>query len=384
MNESRARLIEAEVRAEKWLSSDLLHYPQLRLKIPGSFVLHASRGIDANLVSRIKIAYKLAMDRFEGAGHSVWSLFSERSRDIHESLLAQSHDRITQILDDPIPTGLFEGYYSVARDLDLDESSREARKLRERTVHQVFECLVRLGQATGAIPLWNPERSRPEPDGKERVTPASLEDLLAKLDGAIGVAIDFPNPIAREFGLPTTRGIASYRAPHAIYQAWRTRELLGKTGGASVLEIGAGMGRTAYYARRLGITGYTIIDLPLANVAQANFLGRVLGPESIWVPGDPVAEQAGRIRICPPEWLASTDEKFDGALNVDSITEMDFQHAFDYVHEIHQRAAAFLSINHEANPLSTRNIVSKFGVAVRTLRYPYWLRKGYVEEIFFF
>jgi hypothetical protein len=324
------------------------------------------------------------MDHFKGTGDSVWSEFSKRSRYIHESLLAQSDERITQILEDPIPTSLFHGYYSVVRDLDFNEHSHEARKLREWVVQQIFECLVRLAQATGATRLWNPERMQPEPDGKESITPGSSEDLLTELDREIGLRMDFPNPIQGEFGLPTTRGIASYRAPHAIYQAWRTQKLLGETTKASVLEIGAGMGRTAYYARHLGITDFTIVDLPLANVAQANFLGRILGPEAIWMLGDPVSEQAGRIRICPPEWLANTDKEFNVILNVDSITEMDSPHAVNYINEIIRRTTMFLSINHEANPLSVRDLLSKCGIKTRTLRYPYWLRKGYVEEIVFF
>jgi putative glycosyltransferase (TIGR04372 family) len=381
---NRARLIAARTQASIWLSRNLLYYPRLRLNVSGSFVPSARDVIDPGLVSRITTAYKLAMNHFKGPGDSVWSGFSERSRDIHQSLLAGSDECITQILEDPIPTNLFDGYYSVVRDLDLDEGSHEARKLREWAVHQIFECLVRLAQAIGATRLWNPERTEPEPDGKTSVTPRSVEDLLAELDREIGLRIDFPNPIQREFGLPTSRGIASYRAPHAIYQAWRTRKLLGEVTNASVLEIGAGMGRTAYYARHLGITDFTIVDLPLANVAQANFLGRVLGPEAIWLLGDPVSEQAGRIRICPPEWLATTDQEFDVVLNVDSITEMDSQHAINYVREISRRARMFLSINHEANPFSVRDLLSKCNIKARTLRYPYWLRKGYLEEILFF
>ena len=379
----RARLVTAQAQAAMWLSRNLLYYPRLRLNMSGSFAARARETIDSRLVSRIATAYRLATDHFQGAGNSVWSEFSKRSHDLDQSLLARSDEQITQILEDPIPTNLFDGYYSVIRDLHLNEGSQEARKLREWAVHQIFECLVRLAQAIGAARLWNPERTQPEPDGKTSVRPGSVEDLLAELDKAIGRRIDFPNPIQREFGLPTSRGIASYRAPHAIYQAWRMRELLRGATKPRVLEIGAGMGRTAYYARQLGITDFTIVDLPLANVAQANFLGRVLGPEAIWLLGDPVSEQAGRIRICPPEWLATADEEFDIVLNVDSITEMDSQHAINYILEINRRAKIFLSINHEANPFSVRDLLSQCNIKARTLRYPYWLRKGYVEEVCF-
>jgi SAM-dependent methyltransferase len=370
--------------AATWLSKSLLYYPRLRADIEGSFVPSAPREITPSLVARIKTSYRLAIERFKGVGDSVWSVFSERSRDIHESLLAPSNERITQVLEDPIPTSLFNGYYSVTRDLSLDEDSRGARKLREWSIHQSVECFLRLAQATGATRLWNPERLHPERDGETPFDSASLEALLAELDKAIGIRIDFPNPLPREFGLPTSRGIASYRTAHAIYQAWRTRELLRDTKGTRVLEIGAGMGRNAYYAKRLGIGEFTIVDLPLANVAQANFLGRVLGPDAIWMPGDAIADQSGRVRICPPDWLESSDEQFDVVLNVDSITEMDSEHAISYLRDISRRAKLLLSINHEANPISTRELLSQCAIEARRLRYPYWLRRGYAEEIFFF
>ena len=75
---------------------------------------------------------------------------------------------------------------------------------------------------------------------------------------------------------------------------------------------------------------------------------------------------------------------FDVTLNVDSITEMDAQHAINYIREISRRSRMFLSINHEANPFSVRDLLSKCSIQARTLRYPYWLRKGYLEEIVFF
>jgi hypothetical protein len=366
----------------RWIAKDLLFYPQLKLHMSGAFAPLSTSKIDPGLVSRIKTAYKLAMDGFEGAGDSMWTKYTEHSRNIHDCLLAESNTGIAKILEDPIPTTLFYGFYSLAQDLNLDESSPEGLRLADWSVHQVFGCLIRLAEATGSVRMRNPEANRPASD--EVATSATLEGLLAALDDGIGASVDFPNPFPREFGLPSSRGIASYRAPQAIYQAWRTRELLREIGGSKVLEIGAGMGRTAYYATRLGITDYTMIDLPLANVAQAAFLGRVLGPDAIWLPGDPISQRAGRVRICPPQWLASSDEEFGIALNADSLTEMDAQNAMGYIREISRRAALFLSINQESYPLRVRDLPAGCGIDTRVLRYPYWLRKGYVEEIYTF
>ncbi|ETZ40544.1 hypothetical protein L838_5619 [Mycobacterium avium MAV_120709_2344] len=34
------------------------------------------------------------------------------------------------------------------------------------------------------------------------------------------------------------------------------------------------MGRTAYYASKMGLRPYTIIDIPMTSAAQAAFLGK--------------------------------------------------------------------------------------------------------------
>jgi len=214
-----------------------------------------------------------------------------------------------------------------------------------------------------------------------RVRTLDVAILLQSIDKHIGFKIDFPNPFPGEGGLATERGIAAYRTPHAIYQAWRVRNLAREIPDAKVLEIGAGLGRTAYYARGFGVSYYTIIDLPTTNVAQALFLGTVLGPDAIWVLGDPIETQTGRIRIFPPSWFSDTAEHFDVILNADSMTEMDRGHAAAYVEKISRKPCVFLSINHENNAFAVRDLCDPRSLVGR---FPYWLRKGYTEELFVF
>ena len=122
---------------------------------------------------------------------------------------------------------------------------------------------------------------------------------------------NFPAPFRGELGHSTSRGPAGYRAIQALYQTWRLFQLVGPK--QSIVEIGPGMGRTAYYAYRAGLTDYTTIDLPLGVVAQACFLGAVLGADKIWMEGDDEGSTDGRIK------LLSTKPKrqFDIALNVE-------------------------------------------------------------------
>ena len=59
----------------------------------------------------------------------------------------------------------------------------------------------------------------------------------------------------------TARGLATYRAIQALYQCYRVAQELFGDPNKSILEIGPGMGRTAYYCWTAGFAihhnGYT-------------------------------------------------------------------------------------------------------------------------------
>lgn len=151
----------------------------------------------------------------------------------------------------------------------------------------------------------------------------------------------------------------------------------------TVLEIGPGLGRTAYYAFKMGIGDYTTVDLPLGIVAQACFLGATLGPDLLWMIGDNPSMAPGRIRLLPSSRLDEIQQKFDIVLNVDLLTEKSSDVAAKYVTWIAKSADIFLSINHEANAFTTAELASAhLSPGAKTARSPYWMRQGYVEEIF--
>ncbi len=189
--------------------------------------------------------------------------------------------------------------------------------------------------------------------------------------------IHFPNPYPNEVGLKTSRGVASYRAVQALYQAYRVAELLRDRPNARVLEIGGGLGRTAFYAHQFGLRDYTLIDLPMTSVAQSYFLGRVLGPDAISLFG----EDRPGIRIQPPAVFLDAADRYDLVLNVDALPEMAADTATAYCQAIKARADIFLSINHEYNTLTVRELCARLSMHAES-RMPYWLRRGYVDEVF--
>jgi hypothetical protein len=233
----------------------------------------------------------------------------------------------------------------------------------------IYQDLLLLAEAVGARRLWNPLGSVP--------SLPQVDDLLDLIDQGLGVRMAFPNPFPGEIGLATSRGVISYRAVQALYQAWRVFTFVNGDLEARIVEIGAGLGRTAFYARQFGLRHYTIVDLPMSSVAQAYFLGRTLGDDAICLFG----EVRPGISILLPSAFLDAKGTYDAVLNVDSLTELDPKTAKAYCAAIRDRAGVLLSINHEANPFTVRGMCEVVGM-IGASRMPYWMRAGYVEEIF--
>lgn len=321
---------------------------------------------DDTLIQRTMSAYELAAKTELGDRDSMWfKELLDLKRDVHEALMANCVAGAQKLLRNPVSTDLYYGFENLARSIPTTDPKWEG------LAPLAYRDLLHLTEVVGARRLYYPEAERSADQ-----LPA-VETILSVLDAALGFRIDFPTPFPGEVGLITERGIASYRAIHAIYQAWRIATLVHNGKEAKVLEIGGGSGRTAYYASQLGIENYTIVDLPLSGVAQANFLGRVMGEDRICLYG----EQGAGIRLVPPEDFLKNRSRFDLVVNVDSLTEMSKLTAQHYCTEIFARSRRFLSINHETNTFTAREICRAAGMR-QLMRAPYWMRPGQVEELF--
>jgi hypothetical protein len=211
------------------------------------------------------------------------------------------------------------------------------------------------------------------------VDPVTAIQLLEK---EIGLSLPFPNPFKGEYGIKTNNGIASYRAIQAAYQAWKISAIVKSLPNPRVLEIGGGLGRTAYYCRLFGITDYTIVDIPISSLAQGDFLGRVLPEKDLSLFGEACENEIVKIKLIPTETFFSSDRKYDLIVNIDSLTELDINIAKRYLQKISEVGTRFLSINHESNTFSVNSIWRESSYLNKFYRSPYWLRRGYVEELF--
>jgi hypothetical protein len=324
---------------------------------------------EGDLVEQIVRAYRRAVAHPVGDDNSFWLReISDRKRSIHDVYMAGDFDRAGKILRDPRSNNLAYGFDDTTVSRADDPGWEDWLRM------WIYDSLLRIAEAVGTHHIESPEA----PEELRQASP-NVEDILGGLDSAFGFRILFPNPFRGEVGLETSRGVAGYRAVQALFQAWRIFNLVECNREASVLEIGAGFGRAAYYTRRFGLKSYTIIDLPMTNTAQASLLSRALGKDAINLYGDSESK-TGKISIFPPAAFFEGKEKYDLIVNIDSLTEMSENTALAYCAEIRNRTSLFLSINHEVNPLTVRQIISTWDDAHMS-RTPYWLRAGYVEEI---
>jgi hypothetical protein len=323
---------------------------------------------DAELISRIVAAYTKAVQTDIGVNFWV-TVFGPANRLIHDALMSGGGQPLAQLLRNPAGNMLFYGFETLYKDAAKDEPSRKAY------ASLIFDSLLALCEAVGAKPLEYPEGYELDNDPP---SPAAVEPLLSALDQVFGFPIDFPNPYPEEVGLVTSRGVAGYRAIQSVYQGYRIAELARSVPGP-VVEIGGGLGRTAYYSTRFGVKDYTIVDIPMSAVAQAYFLGQTLGGAALNLYEEP---RAPGIKLIPPEAFFLEDRQYGLLVSVDSMPEIQQELVSRYLASAASRCARFLSINHETFvPWTVREMALQHGFE-SVSRHPYWMRRGYVEELF--
>lgn len=322
---------------------------------------------DTKLVERIAGAFRLSAQEFCGHRGSFWGSFEVKHQDIATALDTNNLNALGRLLRDPAETELFWGFDDLVKPFVLIRSNQPSAC--NVGAEKIYGSLIQAAIGSGAIRCPYPEAGQGSPQ-------IPIEELLMALDQRFGYRVEFPNPFRGEFGIRTSRGIVSDRAAQALYQSWRVKQICDLVEGARVLEIGAGLGRNAFFARCFGINNYTIVDIPRTQLAQGYYLGRIMGPDAISLCG----ETDKGVCLRSPGWLLENDEAFDVILNVDSLTELDRDHALSYVRFAKGHASAFLSINHEFNPATADELLREASMKV-VHRSPYWPRAGYVEEL---
>lgn len=359
--------------SNSFLGAELFHPAEHLLAQPAE-ATGTTQYNDSDIIKRIVRSYQKNASKVEKRGRSMWQgIFDDRHKAIHEIFYTGDISQATKILRDPGSTDLFYGFDMLSASI-LSQKNSPASRL--DYAKNCLDGLVRCAESMGAIRLDNPEHHQHKP-------PVDWEtnNILSLIGLALNAPISFPNPFPKEIGLASAHGVISYRVPQALYQAWRIKQIVKKIENPRVLEIGAGLGRTAQFCRQLGISDYTIVDFPMTQLASGYFLGRVFGKEHVVYSGEKNDHSKSKIKFLTPEEFLADKKNYDLIVNVDGFTEMDPTVAKRYWKKIENHASHFLSINHEVNPFTVKELIDASDKVKTVHRQPYWMRMGYVEEL---
>jgi hypothetical protein len=316
---------------------------------------------DRDTILRLVTAYRYATDRSPMDQASMWfGFFVKHQSAAHAAFYTGDIEASQRILSNPGASKILYGFDNLFD--DVAEKMRSPERL-AANAKNIRGLLRQLSTAIGLDRAENPNIP------KER----QITDDIAQIEKALGFSVETPSVYPDDFGLETPRGLLNVRAIAAMYQVHRIKTL---TGG-SVCEIGGGLGRTAYYAHRAGITDYTLVDIPFTAISQGYYLMRTLGPDAVALPGE---GHSAPIKILAPADFFADSRRFDLVVNVDSITEFAPDTGAQYAKKIATATPCLLSINHEGNSFRVHDLFAGHKV----LRFPHWMRPGYIEEIVYF
>lgn len=251
-----------------------------------------------------------------------------------------------------------------------------------------LDGLISLAEALGVVPVENPEQ------GDTGVAlERGLPDLVKRVEGSLGVSIDFPN-IGAPYGLCIQERLVTIDSPEQIYSAVRLEQALrvhlhpSAAEAPSIVEVGGGYGATCYWflRRHAAVTRYVIIDLPIVNVLQGYFLSRALGRSAVSLFG----EEPAQVVITPSAALSTIAAPYDVLVNKDSMPEMPEDAVLEYLRWARSTCSGiFYSSNQESRAafLGQRQglvtqAIERTGGFSRLRRDQSWVRPGYVEEVY--
>jgi hypothetical protein len=359
-----------------------MHYPWNAATAP-TVILDADQANTKHkeAVSRVIDAYGLACREQIDAAPSMWTDLEASNGEFVNALKKGDFEQLSQTF-----SRLFQSKAIVGLGKFDETLVNDVRMNNEKSHLQlrITDALVSLGQAIGVLQVTSVEQQGVEPQLK--ILEVDLTKLLHEIESRIGFKLDSPK-IGSTYGCMvedrfiTLDGIINAYVAHRLIQ-------LGLSKSSSLVEIGGGFGSLAEIIYRALGCPYFLYDLPWVAAIQGYFLIMALPAGTVRLLG----ETNGTVQVLPFWRFADWPERsIDYLVNSDSLPEMGFDTASDYIHKISNKLRGlFLSINQEAmaknSNVGQQNCVNAMIRSTTNLRLVsrsiYWMRQGYVEEVF--
>lgn len=317
------------------------------------------------------------------------------------SSIRKLQQRYLETLDEADPEALASYLCNMASHdatIGIVQGDGEHRWLTDSEDYRAFKALsikdklISFAEAVGAIRCECPEQG-----AWGEAMHADINDIILSLQGVVGVDLAPPNVEGQVFKIRSRNALLHDRDLHAQFAAWAMRDITGE--GAAVCELGGGVGKAAYWSERFGLGPYTIIDLPHINVLQGFYLLKTLPSDRVRLYGEVVNDPS--VTVWPHFAMAElADKEVDLVFTQDSLPEINRETAIDYIKSAKRVSRHwFFSINQEAAVAYNQDfwaeagegdpkqnvvgdLVAMTGGFRRVMRAPYWMRKGYVTELF--
>ena len=386
---------------------DLRHRLDVRARVRRRSVLQHGSGHAGRRVEHLVVADKVAtaadvtiaerlLAAHRAAVHNAPPPPAGDRADVWTTIAAQQ-GRFARILEDGDAARLADYLCNVSRHdaaMGITQGDGEHRRITHDRSYREFvalmakDKLVSLGEAVGVVAVENPEQGM-----FGRSLDCDLAQLVERIGARLGTDIAPPDVDGGLLKIDTGRGLFHERDANAIYTAHLLHRTTRDTPAARVCEIGGGSGRVAYWSHRLGLTSYTIVDLVAVNVVQGWYALKSLPADAVSLYGeDPPGAAVGRLQILPAHAIGEIGRPlFDLVLNQDSFPEMSAATVSDYLEWIGRSCGgSLMSINHESKPaygaglqhVNVPEMTAARGGFELTYRFPYWLRRGYVVELY--
>ena len=245
-------------------------------------------------------------------------------------------------------------------------------------VLKLVDRLATLAEAIGALPYEDAEKGQ-----YGQNIHLAIPQLVDAIERKLRFPINRPK-VMGNFGIDRDRGVIDARVPEDAYCAHRIRLICDDISNTGFIEIGGGFGGMALFALRAGATRWPIVDLPIMNVVHGYFLIKCLGGNTVRLFGEDNPEAA--VEALPYWEFFDRARNYAVVFNRDSLPEIQRERVDEYLAEIEVRGASLLSINQEAGASTGQHnlhqIIAERGKLECRSRHPYWVRKGYIEELY--
>lgn len=340
---------------------------------------------DVAICSRILAAYRKAKEYerkyLEPPKNDIWEHFQATVLPDWQTLLEKgSPEQVAEILAKAMQTQITHGLgpgHTVFESFKHKQLQKEVNAI-------TIDRFIALAEAMALIPFENPEQGR---WGANIYVDLNL--LVGSVEKALGIQILSP-PVCGMFGVDIGGRCLHIRTSNNAYIAHRVKQLLGKTRGKRICEIGAGMGLNAFMFSQLGMR-YLIIDIPVTNVLQAYTAIKLHGAGQVRLYGE--KHSSAQVVILPYWELDRLPSKsIDLFFNEDSMPEIEPGYVEHYLEQIARCGKSyFVSINQEGEaPAGLKMIPQIFMPQMmerhqsfrRIARFASWMRRGYIEEVY--